>query len=111
MQTDPDIYENGCEFYKWYYYPQWDLFVMKIDGMARFSNVMGGDAHTFIGIKLRKDDDWEAHLNVNVNQHFVLPLDAGKKRSLTATLKKFSNDRRMFNSFYFKLFNLLFKEK
>lgn len=110
METDPKIYENGCEFYKWYYYPKWDLFVIKIDGMPRLSNILGGTNHTFIGIKLRKDDDWEAHLNVNVNERFVLPLTPGMKRSLTVTLKKFSNDKRMFNSFYTLLFRKLFGE-
>lgn len=108
MDTDPEIYENGCEFYKWYYYPKWDLFVMKIDGIPQLSNVMGGNSHTMIGIKLRGSDNWEAHLNVNANERFVLPLTPGQKRSLTATLKKFSNDRRMFNSFYTLLFRKLF---
>jgi hypothetical protein len=110
METDDYIYENGCEFYKWYYYPKWDVFAMKIDGMPRFSNIMGGAEYTMVGIKLGKNDDYKCHLNININERFVLPLTPGQKRSLKNTLNKFSTDRAMFKKFYVMLIERLFSK-
>jgi len=110
MQTDEYIYENGIEFYKWYYYPRWDVFLIKIDGMPQFSNVMGGDVSAMVGIKLREKGDYECHLNLNANEFHALPLTPGQRRSLNHTLNKFSTDRTMFKQFYAMLINKLFGE-
>jgi len=103
-----DIYENGCEFYKWYYYPHWDLYIMRIDGIPQLSNIMGGSDSTIIGIKLRKGDDWEVSLNLNASHFHALPLNSGQKSGITRTLKKFSENRIMFNSFYGALIKKVF---
>lgn len=108
MERDDYIYENGMEFYKWYYYPKWDVFLIKIDGMPQFSNVMGGAGCAMVGIKLRKNDDYECHLNINANEFYALALTPGQKRSLNHTLNKFSTNRTMFKKFYAMLIEKLF---
>jgi len=103
-----DIYKNGCEFYKWYYYPHWDLYVMKIDGIPQLSNIMGGTNHTMIGIKLRKGDHWEVALRLNASEYHAHPLNSGQKSAITRTLKKFSENRGMFDQFYGALIKRIF---
>lgn len=80
------------------------MFVMKIDGMAKLSNILGGTSHTIIGIS----NTYDISININANQHFFIPLTPGKKRSLKVVLGKISRDKNAFNEFYGELIRRIF---